>query len=93
MVKRLDRFLREHRDLRGRLFLSLGGDENPKMTAGFHKAIAVLQREGPRGLQWRALTTPGAAHDDNARKATPVALQWLETPATTPPGGIAAPPR
>jgi predicted alpha/beta superfamily hydrolase len=97
MVARLERFLREHRDLRGRLLLSLGGDENAKMTAAFRKTIAVLQREAPSGLQWRALTTPGAVHDDNAQKATPVALQWLEqadnAPSTASPGGIAAPPR
>jgi len=97
MVARLDRLLREHRELRGTLFLSLGGDENPKMTAAFRKTIAVLQREAPPSLQWRALITPGAAHDDNARKATPVALQWLQqannASATASPGGIVAPPR
>lgn len=84
MVARLARFLRANRDLQGKLFLSLGGDENPKMTAAFRKTIAVLQREAPAGLQWRALTTPGAVHDDNARKATPVALQWLEQDAEAP---------
>lgn len=78
MVAQLDRFLRGHRDLQGRLFLSLGSQENPKMTAAYRKAIAVLQREAPPGLQWRAVTTPGAIHDDNARKATPIALQWLQ---------------
>ena len=97
MVARLDRFLREHRELQGRLFLSLGGDENPKMTAGFRKAVAVLQREAPPGMQWRALTTPGAVHDDNARKARPVALQWLqqaETAASKASAeGLVAPPR
>ena len=97
MVARLDRFLRKHRDLRGRLFLSLGGEENPKMTAGFRKAVAVLQREAPTGLQWQSVITPGAVHDDNARKAMPVALQWLQqTDAATSSatsGGIAAPPR
>lgn len=89
MVARLERFLRGNRMLRGKLFLSLGGDENPKMTAAFRKAIAVLQREAPAGLQWQALTTPGAVHGDNAGKATPVALQWLQrthgTPATASP--------
>jgi predicted alpha/beta superfamily hydrolase len=97
MVTRLDRFLRGHRDLRGKLFLSLGGDENPKMTTAFRKTIAVLQREAPAGLHWRALTTPGAVHDDNARKATPVALQWLEQTAAAisnvSPGGVIAPSR
>lgn len=97
IVARLDRFLRGHRDLRGKLFLSLGGDENPKMTAAFRKTTAVLQREAPTGLQWRSVITPGAVHDDNARKAMPVALQWLQqTDAATSSatsGGIAAPPR
>ena len=97
MVARLDRFLREHQGLQGRLFLSLGGDENPKMTAAFAKTIAVLQRKSPAGLHWRALTTPGAVHDDNARKATPVALQWLQWAnagaSTTMSGGSTAPSR
>lgn len=97
MVARLDRFLRAHRDLRGKLFLSLGGDENQKMTAAFSKTIALLQREAAAGLQWRSVITPDAVHDDNARKATPVALQWLQqTDAATSnatAGGIAAPPR
>lgn len=78
MVTRLQRHLREHRDLRGKLFLSLGSDENPKMTAAYRKAITLLQREAPPGVQWRAVTTAGAMHEDNARKATPVALHWLQ---------------
>ena len=97
MVARLDRFLHGHRDLRGKLFLSLGSDENPKMTAAFRKAIAVLQHEAPPGLQWRALTTPGGVHDDNARKATPVALQWVQqastAPSNAPAGGLSPRPR
>lgn len=78
MVTRLQRHLREHRDLQGKLFLSLGSDENPKMTAAYRKAITLLQREAPPGVQWRAVTTAGAMHEDNARKATPVALHWLQ---------------
>ena len=78
MVARLDRFLRGHRDLEARLFLSMGSDENPKMTAAYRKAVGVLQRAAPPGLHWRAATTPGATHDDNARKATPIALRWLQ---------------
>ncbi|HSD16363.1 MAG TPA: alpha/beta hydrolase-fold protein [Thermomonas sp.] len=97
MVARLGRVLRDRRDLRGRLFLSLGGDENAKMTAAFRKAIEVLRREAPTGLQWRALITPGAGHDDNARKATPVALQWLQqadaAASNAPAGGSATPRR
>lgn len=83
MVARLDHFLRGNRALRGRLFLSLGADENAKMTAGFNKAVAVLERQAPPGLRWHALKTPGAVHDDNAQKATPVALQWLQRTEAT----------
>lgn len=91
VVAQLDRFLRGHRELQGRLFLSLGSEENPKMTAAYRKAVAVLQRESPPGLRWHALNTPGATHDDNARKATPVALQWLQQrDAASPQGSIAA---
>ena len=84
MAARLDRFLRGNRDLRAALFLSLGGGENPKMTAGFDRAVAVLDRQAPPGLRWRALKIPGAVHADNARKATPVALQWLQQAETAP---------
>jgi predicted alpha/beta superfamily hydrolase len=76
MVDRLERFLRDNRDLESMLFLSLGGDENPKMTAAFRRVVALLEREAPSSLRWRAVTTHGADHGDNARKATPVALQW-----------------
>ena len=85
MVKRLQRFLRDTPDARTRLFLSLGGAENAKMTQAYRQALAVLRDEAPRGLQWRALTTPGAVHDDNARKATPLALQWIWRDGDAPP--------
>lgn len=88
MVQRLDRFLRQRRDLHAALFLSLGGDENPKMTAAFDKAVAVLERQAPPGLRWRALKTPGAEHADNARKATPVALHWLQQAETAPAAAV-----
>ena len=85
MVKRLQRFLRDTPDARTRLFLSLGDAENAKMTHAYRQALAVLRDEAPRGLQWRALTTPGAGHDDNARKATPLALQWIWRDGDAPP--------
>ena len=76
MVRRLDAFLRDHRDLRTTLFLSLGGAENAKMAGAYRQAVAVLQREAPPGLRWRSSITPDATHADNAQKATPLALQW-----------------
>jgi predicted alpha/beta superfamily hydrolase len=76
MVRKLDRFLRAHRDLRAALFLSLGSAENAKMTKAYRETIAVLQRAAPSGLRWKAYRTPGATHAGNAQKATPLALQW-----------------
>lgn len=77
MVKRLQRFLRDAPDVRTRLFLSLGGAENAKMTHAYRDTIAVLQRDAPAALHWEARSPAGATHSDNARKATPLALQWL----------------
>src|SRR5690606_28766310 len=77
MVRRLRRFLRDTPDVRARLFLSLGGAENAKMTRAYRDTIAVLRRDAPRGLQWKAHSPPAATHSDNARKATPLALQWI----------------
>jgi predicted alpha/beta superfamily hydrolase len=77
MVKRLDRYLRDHRGPRGDLFLSLGGAENAKMKRAFGRAVATLQRDAGAGLRWKAYTTPAATHADNAVKATPVALRWI----------------
>ncbi len=76
MVRRLESFLRSHRNLRTTLFLSLGGGENAKMTKAYRQAIAVLQRDAPAGLRWKAYSPPDATHADNAQKATPLALQW-----------------
>lgn len=76
MVRRLDHFLRGHRELRTTLFLSLGGAENAKMTKAYQQALTVLRREAPAGLRWKAYRAPDATHADNAQKATPLALQW-----------------
>jgi predicted alpha/beta superfamily hydrolase len=76
MLGRLDGFLRANPTLQGRLFLSLGGRENPKMTRAFNDAVAILKVHAPPGLHWRTVITEGATHDDNAERATPVALHW-----------------
>mgnify|MGYP003148326685 CR=1 FL=1 len=80
MVRRLDRSLAENPTLGGRLFLSIGSDENDKMRSAFDGAVAVLQDHAPPALHWRAQNTYGAEHGDNAELATPVALRWLFDP-------------
>lgn len=81
MVQGLDRHLRSGNTPTGRLFLSLGSEENQKMRAAFDRTVALLDRGTPKDLCWRAVIVPGAGHQDNAEKATPLALQWLGTPA------------
>lgn len=76
MVKRLDRFLTGPRSPQGRLFLSLGGDENAKMKAGFQDTVRALQQHAPATLHWHWQLTPGAGHNSNAALATPVGLRW-----------------
>lgn len=58
----------------GFLYLSLGDQENEKMTASFRHAVDVLARDSPTTLRWRADLTTGGRHDSNPRLATPVGL-------------------
>jgi|CXWL01.1.fsa_nt_gi predicted alpha/beta superfamily hydrolase len=74
IVTRLGDFLATSPDLGGFLFLSLGDEENPKMTVAFRHAIATLEGRAPRSLRWRAELTRGANHGQNAEWSTPVGL-------------------
>jgi predicted alpha/beta superfamily hydrolase len=59
----------------GFLYLSLGDEENEKMTASFQRAVALLETKAPTSLIWRADITRGAGHKKNPELATPVGLQ------------------
>lgn len=76
ILETLDAFLRANPALDGNLFLSLGARENAKMTRAFNGAVKILNTNAPHGLQWRAVVTEGATHDNNAERSTPLALQW-----------------
>ncbi|OGT59674.1 MAG: hypothetical protein A3E01_04210 [Gammaproteobacteria bacterium RIFCSPHIGHO2_12_FULL_63_22] len=76
MLETLESFLRANPALESNLFMSLGARENPKMTKAFNGAVAILKLNEPQALQWRAVLTEGATHDDNAERSTPLALQW-----------------
>jgi len=75
LVKRLEAFLNTAPDLRGKLFLSVGGNETEDMKRGFNSAVAVLKKRAPRAFRWWAETTPGAVHADNAPLAIPVGFR------------------
>lgn len=76
MLDTLERFLRANPALESNLFLSLGSRENPKMARAFNGAVGILKQHEPPRLQWRAVLTEDATHDDNAERSTPLALQW-----------------
>jgi predicted alpha/beta superfamily hydrolase len=75
LVKRFDAFLNAAPDLRGDLFLSVGGNETENMKRGFNSAADVLKKRAPRALRWWAETTPNAVHADNAHLAIPVGFR------------------
>lgn len=58
----------------GLLYLSLGDQENEKMTAAFRHAVAVLERDAPATLRWRADFSAGGQHESNPHLSTPVGL-------------------
>jgi len=58
----------------GLLYLSLGDPENEKMTASFSHAVAVLERDAPATIRWRADLSTGGRHESNPRLSTPVGL-------------------
>jgi predicted alpha/beta superfamily hydrolase len=85
LVKRLDAFLTTAADLRGKLFLSVGGNETENMKSGFNAAVEALKKRAPREFRWWAETTPNAVHADNAHLASPVGFRrvyegWAATP-------------
>ena len=58
----------------GFLYLSLGDAENERMARAFRHAVAVLERDAPATLRWRADLSLGGVHQSNPRLSTPVGL-------------------
>jgi predicted alpha/beta superfamily hydrolase len=59
------------------LHLSLGSEENEKMTQAF-VATTRLLRSGPQpDFRWASVMTQDADHGENSLKATPGALRWV----------------
>lgn len=57
------------------LYLSLGGDENPIITASFNGLQAALEAHAPKNLQWRFEFSPGAGHVQNPFDSIPRAVE------------------
>lgn len=73
IVKRLDAELATS-PASGFLFLSLGSNENEKMTAAFKSTVETFARRSPRLLRWRSMFSIGGVHETNPTLAAPVGL-------------------
>ncbi|MEW6322556.1 MAG: alpha/beta hydrolase-fold protein [Acidobacteriota bacterium] len=83
IVGRLASFLKQAPALDGVLYLSLGSEENAKMTAAFRSAEAVLRVHAEAaGLRWQADVVSGANHQTNATLAMPLGLEAAFAAAT-----------
>jgi predicted alpha/beta superfamily hydrolase len=68
-------FLAASRNLGGFFYLSVGDNEGPSLSSGYHALTAVLQtRAAAAGLRWAGRITPGAVHETNVALASPGAL-------------------
>ena len=82
IVAQLDNFFASPAAAEGFLFLSLGANENEKMTAAFTRTTAMLERRAPPVLRWRWTRSHNGVHETNPRLATPVGLcEFFATPA------------
>ena len=87
-MAQLDNFAASPEAAGGFLFLSLGANENEKMTAAFTRTTAMLERRAPQSWRWRSTRSHNGVHETNPRLATPVGLcEFFGTPAE--PGGPA----
>ena len=74
------------------VYMSMGSQENEKMTSAYESAAAALTRHAPQGLRWRADLTEGAKHGNNAQLSTPIGFQelyssWRPHVVSSPGGG------
>jgi predicted alpha/beta superfamily hydrolase len=74
IVGRLEGFLKTPDQPAAYLYLSLGDQENEKMTAAFRQTVDMLERQAPSWLRWRADLSAGGDHESNPRLSAPVGL-------------------
>lgn len=74
IVSDLERVLKGTPAPSGFLFLSLGDQENEKMTTAFKHGSAILGEHAPPELRWQTYWSRGGDHETNPRLSGPVAL-------------------
>jgi len=77
LVVQLEKFLSSKPDLNGFLYLSLGGEENEKMTKAFKRALAVLEAQAPPTFKWQGGGNPGGNHRTHPEVAHPVRVPGM----------------
>lgn len=76
VVGAVDAWLSRTRASTQYLYVSVGANEGPQLSSGYHALRAVLAaKAAAAGLRWDARVTPGAAHETNVALATPHALR------------------
>lgn len=76
VVGAVDAWLSRTRGSTQYLYVSVGANEGPQLSSGYHALRAVLAAKAAgAGLRWDARVTPGAAHETNVALATPDALR------------------
>lgn len=76
VVGAVDAWLSRTRGSTQYLYVSVGANEGPQLSSGYHALRAVLAaKAAAAGLRWDARVTPGAAHETNVALATPHALR------------------
>ena len=92
MVAQVRDFLASNKEVDTFLYMSMGSQENEKMTSAYESAAAALRHHAPEGLRWRADLTEGANHRNNALLSTPIGFQelyasWRPHAVSSPGGG------
>lgn len=59
------------------LYISLGSEENEKMTQAFQQAENVILESALTNLVFKSEYVEGANHGNNHKKSMPLALKWL----------------
>ncbi len=78
-VSRLEDFLKSNPSPATSLYMSLGSEENEKMTKAYRMAVEVFKRSSLENekFKWKADFTEAANHGRNAYLSTATGLRWL----------------
>lgn len=77
IVGEAEQYFNSHPDHASTLFMSLGTEENEKMTAAYDAMIATLERTAPDGLNWAFDRALGGTHQTTNYLALPRAYEAM----------------